>query len=923
MDAPNTNTNLKVEKVEGEERKREEVMRLRSLVATLQKAYTKEVDQDAKCSILVELAAVQRELQRHLDELGLAGVSMKKGRPMNAFTLAAHLPTKEMTPKMIADLAAAGMATPEGAAAMSSLAATGATRPLVVCWQVPPLPEAPDVPSIAQFMAGAKSYKATQPIQRSSKDPHWKKGGGKANFCTVKPVVQLTGQDSEWIALLQQMPAGEFADEVYTLLREAAAEHYVGSGPLDGWFARIKKGDEIRRPQFTLYPHEVDAVVAALPWDHAKVVALKDLTLNEAFGTIQVNPSAGAGFPRQLKKGLCMNLLMEDAAQYYALMMDKKFNEYVRQNPGEFVTEVKNKHDRYELADYGKKIRPYYNVNGGMALLYSIAMQNYSKALLGFWEDRTSCNAHGFAWNQGGGQRLYDWVVWASKQKPGVYAIGYSDDGLWVIVSPDGTVLIGDKDIAQCDQSLGCGHRPTMVRHFRDVVKDKYGPGWQQVAVSAINGIWTQLVVLYGPLTYLSEDKVHSGVVGTAEADQIGFATAFTLIRAAYDKARGTPLEKFSEAEEELKRRTGIQFKPSTWHKFVPDQEEYPWQFLGKRLVRIRGEYYPHVDLKKAIVQLITPKRNLKGDMGQKAWMERARGLGVTSLWTHPKLYDYVKAQYDRKLVSGTKPAPTLDGAETGETDVSQIMGQGVTILWPGGEKDVKFPPRSWVHSLYATPGYGKQEVTQGDGVVTTALSPAEQREPVSRALPTAADLLVGMFETERVDIWADTNDKAEDTRLALSSKLGDGQRLKPPEPTLVNPGAAQYSIPPLPEEVKRAFEKARKDARAALYLASVPSRRLRKGGRVAALEHGDFADVVFTAKGIAAAYLDAVEADAPEDFAEEEYEYAEDDYGNDRDDQAYWDRVEAAWRAKHGRRAEQPEDEPWVGDADEGLEAR
>jgi len=874
MQKPTTSNNA-------EEDRRSEVVRLRSAIKAAQQLYSRETSVEVKATVQVEMAVLQRQLQDLLNEMGLAGVKTKKGRPMTAKQAEMHLPTQEMTPAMIADLAAAGLATPEGAASLRNLAAQGPDRPLVVPWQVPQMPKAPDVPSIAQFMAECRSFKALQPVQRVEKDPHFKKGGGITNFATNKPGPQWVGQDAEWVSLLQQMGLNDFSEKVYELLKEAVAEYYVGSGPLDGWFARLKAGDAIKRPQFTLSDDEDKQVISQLPHSQARVQSLKDLTLKEAFGTIKVNATADAGFPRCAKKGMCMAELMADAAQYFDLMSAKGFNEYARKNPGEFLSVCKNKHDRYEISDIGKKIRPYFNSNGGMALLYSIVMQNYAHALLGFWEDRNSCNAHGFAWNSGGGQRLYDWVAWAAKQKPGVYAIGYSDDGLWVIVCEDGTVLISDKDIAQCDFSLGQSHRTTFVKHFRHVVGDKYGAGWNNIAQAAINNVWTQVVVLYGSLVYLSTDKVHSGGVGTAEADQIGFSTMLALIRRAYSTAKGTPLERFQVAEEEVQKRTGLRFKPSQWHEFKENQDEYPWSFLGKRIIKMRGSYYPHVDLKKCVVQLITPKRNQKGDIGQCAWLERARGLGVTSLWTHPELYEYVKTVYERKYIAGVRPKPTFDGADVGEEDLEQLLGTGVTVSWPSD----KFPERSWVQSLYAPPGTAR-EVKPGEKPIQVVLV-ANQ--------PTMEDALDEMFPEQDAHLWADRDDRALEVRGQAAGKLGDGQRVKPPELRLVNPGPQQYNAPPLPQHIKDAFNEARAKARIALRLAGVSAGRVKKGGKLQRLEQGDFQNVVFTRQGIVKAYEDAAEEDVGDDFPVEE-EWVDDQALDDERERRYWSELERAY---------------------------
>lgn len=831
-----------------------EADKLRRAIAELQRAYSKEEDVVEKQRLLVESAMLNRELAAHLKRHNLPATVQRKGRPMTEREVELHLPTQAMTPLQIAALSAAGMATPEGAAAMRDAAQAPREWPLICPWSVPALPKSPDVPGVAAMLASCKSYRCLQPVQRVEKDPNFKKGGGLKNFCTTKPTPQVIGQDSEWIALLQQMPMhNESRRAVYEALDEAVRTYYVGSGPLDGLLARVMAGDAIRRPQFQLFPHEREEVLARLPWDPERVPRLRELTLHQALGTIKINPSAGSGFPRHKKKGVVMAALLQDAAQYYELIETKQFNAYASKNPGEFLAELKNKHDRYEIADWGVKIRPYYNVNGGLAVLHSICMQNYAGALKGFWEDPNSCNAHGFSWNSGGAERLYDWVVWASKQKPGVYAIGYSDDGIWVLVGTDGKVWVSDRDIRQCDLSLGQSHRPMMVEHFRAVVGDKYGPGWVLVSQSAINGIWRLLVCMYGSIVVESVDKVHSGGVGTSEADQIGFATFVVCLRGAYDKALGTPIERFAQAEKDVEHRTGLKFKPSVWHPFEPKQETYPWTFLGKSLVRFRDTYLPYVSLAKCVAQLVTPKRNLPGQIGQCAWMERCRGLAVTSAFMHEELYAYMKATYERKFIAGQRPKPTLDGGETGEEDMDQILGTGVALTWP----DEKFPTRAWVLNLYLPP----------------RVKVGAEKAPVYAVKKTAAQMFDQLFPEQDQELWADRDQDVDEARSRVKDVLGDGQRIKPPELPLAAKPEAAYSLPALPQRVKDEYNAARRTAKA-LLKGGATGGRVRKGGKLETFLRGDFTerDVVFKRGGI--------EIQVREDAAEEAADY----WGNEED---------------------------------------
>jgi hypothetical protein len=883
-----------------EARKRLEQNRKRA--ANLARETERATDIGRKALLAQETAQLQKSLAEDMKALGLSELpstkKKSKGWGEKSSSGAILLPTQEMTVENMLTLAAAGGATQEGLAALEKAAGS---EPLVVPWVPPPFPPMPDAAAVAAFMNGAKTMTPLQAVPRSPKDPHFKKEGGLKNLATVAQPPQYVGQDAEWIAILQQIPARWASEKEYVtkVLQDAVSNYCVTSGPLEGWLLRIKAGDERPHPNFALTDAEKRAIFTVLPWDNSRTPTLKDRDLLEILKSVVTNPAASSGMPRNGKKGVVIAKMFEDAAQYYELLTKKALPAYQRQFPGEFLTLAKAKLDRYEIAEWGKKIRPYYCVNGGLGLLYSCVVQAYSKSLLGFWEDDRSCNAHGFAWNSGGGNRLYSWVNTRASKGPGLYAIGYSDDGLWVIVTEDGVTLVSDKDIAQCDASSGNAHLPQYREHLLTVLRASLNAAWEMIALAAVAAVFKQLVLLYKSLVYASDNKIHSGVPGTAEADQIVFATFYTLIRAVYGSLPKDmpPQDRFAEAEKVVTARIGLTFKPSTWTVFQPGQDSYPWTFLGKKLHRYRDQYVPVVPFEKAVVQLVTPKRNLGGLAGQRAWMERARGLAVTSLYWHPVLFAMAESAYKRKADLGVQPAPTLEGEE--ETDIAQIAGTGVLLKFP----DDSFPKWDWIMQLYTglvVPGRRAEEVV------------------VVQPVKTAADYFEEFFPAAPEDApgtpWAETGaDPEARVRASLVLPEAAAQRLPPLVLPMAKTAAEQYQLAPLPQAVKDEYNA----NRVAYYrrLSAATDRRHKgyvRGGAVERLEHGE-ATVVFTANGIKLAWETAWEEDfgeddpdavPEEDWVEPIQEETDDQWGA-RLERESEQQVEALWEKNERRRAE------------------
>lgn len=809
----------------------------------LQKAGRQHPELAVDQEYVAQMGALSRKINSIVEQMKLG----KLTKFAMADPVTARLTTsKVLTYEEMVQLTAIGNVTDQAVVALRQVqkGAEVTVRPTITVFVPPQMPKVMDIPQIAGFMAGIRTLQPLQGVQRCKKDPYFVAGGGPKNMATSIMNQNFVPQDAQWVTNLQNLPH-EFKDEraaVYEATKSAVENYYCGSGPLIGWFGRIREGKSKPHPMFTLTEAEMQAVFKVLPWAKSRATDWKTATLETILKKVKINPRANSGFPRQKSKALTFPHLIADAHEYYKLMQENKFLKYQEDNPGEFLTIVKNKLDRYMQAEWGKKIRPYYNSNGGKALLNSGAVATYSEQLEGFWENPESCNAHGFSWANGGAQRLYDWVVNHYKQSPpGVYAIGYSDDGLWVIVwvDSDGVrrVWVGDLDIKHCDMSLGNSFQPVMMRHVMAVYGKDAPQGFKNLAAGAVREIWNQVVVLYGPLVYMSRDQVHSGLPGTAEADQVGFAVYYTCMKAAVEglmkDSPGTdPREIFRVAEGLMEKKLGLTLKPYTWYEFKPNQRDYEWEFLGKRLQLRNGWYVPYVTLDKAVLQCVVPKKAMKGVEGLRAWMERARGLAVTSLWNHPVLFEAGRLQYELYQKQGLKPADELLNEDESEIQFETILGQSMTVTYP----NQNYPTLEWVLNLYeprALTAAGTAAAAHVSGFVTKR---------------TAADVFAEMYggdDYEQSGKWADASVEVEDLKAKLDVGSGkqDQLRLKPAV-TL----ESQWTPPPLPKEVKEAYNAARLQARERVHQSFKAPVKLREGGKLRGLLRTGARDIKYEA---------------------------------------------------------------------------
>lgn len=270
---------------------------------------------------------------------------------------------------------------------------------------------------------------------------------------------------------------------------------------------------------------------------------------------------------------------------------------------------------------------------------------------------------------------------------------------------------------------------------------------------------------------------------------------------------------------------------------------------MGKHLRLYKGHYIPVVSLKRAVVQCITPKKNTSGLEGQRAWMERARGLAVTSLYWHAELFELAQDQYRRMAESGIRPATTFDGELSNESDLEALGGVGTELIFP----DDSFPTRNYIVSMYMPMG------AQAPGVAAPGVE-AKPKPPIQVAKHKSAAEEFAAFYALDEDGPKDWADDVPEAAMLKEVVLRETHKIDLPPVVAVNRAAQQHDVPPLDPRVKEAYNAARRAALARMRAARVDKKLNRRGRLVKLLEDPADRTVVFTADGIKREFEEAAE---------------------------------------------------------------
>nr|UHS71755.1 MAG: RNA-dependent RNA polymerase [Permutotetraviridae sp.] len=824
----------------------------------------------------------------------------------------------------------------------------------------------PSEEQMRELFVGKPNFTPVAGIQRDPKDPHYKQGGGKENLCSVVHGTRMIKQAPDCYTRIVASSEDEFEPDMITQVRtwgEAARSWVVTNGPLLSCFQRLSAAAGVKKPVGRLYidPETIDAVCKMLPWRQEYVRNLKGQTPDQEW--VVLNLVSNSGFPWDKPKRDVLADAYTVAVEILNSIATGTVAKLIAEHPQWMLVKVMNKLDRYDSTELRAAppsgvVRQYFVYGFHWVILFSTINQNISQSMVGFWDDPKSFSAHGFAWQDGGPQKIINWIRWAVKQGPGLYGIAYSDDQLWVIVAKDGQVAILTPDIKRMDLNLVSTVGRLYFEYGKRVLGQNVDKTWEAVFKLHCRLAFDCPVILEYSIVMETTNFLHSGVPGTPEFDQVASAAYFYHLKkyvgepATLDDAKRL----LELGMKKLEGLTGLSMKP--WQLFplsgrdetvlderknvlppdtpsvgrrkaepsaVPpksvknawrEQAVYrtPWTFLGKSLMfdpMVHG-WLPCSDPVRALASILSPKSKQDGVSGVRGQMQRVRQIIAGGAFGWQQLYYGAKSWYSTVKGLGNTPADPFEPAD--QELVDRAVDLEMTLKFKGNE----FPSYFECANIYLPVG--------SKYTLATAVP---QRDSAERDITTgaklgtevisAADLVSRLFNEEQVvqpgSAWADLEPEAPRRVLDQDKGASNVSRLE-----AVPPEQMGRAPPKTAEEVAALRKKQAEKYRERVAQAYRSAREASRTG-----------DVVVSLKGralLGQKQLQAIEKIAEEADAfvdEEEHEYAidqediPDDATLDRmvEDadyaQAYYteldDRAKASGRRRYMRRQIELED--------------
>nr|UHS71773.1 MAG: RNA-dependent RNA polymerase [Permutotetraviridae sp.] len=534
------------------------------------------------------------------------------------------------------------------------------------------------------------------------------------------------GKDGEIFNHLKQINPANY-DETEMLEFAEALERSTqtigSSGSLEGVVTRLSSG-MIEAPKVTLN------VARCVRW--ANRVLKFEPVINDFRGKsvvdmidiveprLKFNLRSNAGVPyyKTISVPGVFKSGLDNATMVLNSIADGSFNALVRKRPSLLAVLLKNKQDFYEISKLRNKIRPYFVYPLHERLLYSLLQTGlkgelFTKDLYG-----PSGSAIGFSWNYGGGDRLYAWIVAQTEKGPGFYPAFYGDDQLWVVVLPGGGVYIFTPDFSHMDMSLSSSYGKIAYAMWKPAFGENLDNTWDAALRLNCTRAFNRTVVVDGALTFQFKHGLASGIPGTSKFDEVASAVVCGYLQERFALVQHTMSDIqdvvawLVEEKSVVASDFGLIFKEGTLapYPFVPDQDSYPFVFLGQKLVQVYGgklkHYVPMPDLEKMLISASTLKKSYKtGDLKARTRMAAVRSLYAQGGYHYGPLSHALQAAFESHLRRGYRPITEEDDEYTAETENSVFIYD--VKFNPG---DHSWPSRDWCVNLYLPPDDQRDE---------------------------------------------------------------------------------------------------------------------------------------------------------------------------------------------------------------------
>jgi hypothetical protein len=530
-------------------------------------------------------------------------------------------------------------------------------------------------------------------------------------------------------ATLEKLQKLRDMDE-YRRALEYASKRLYSNGTMIGMIQRMIDGSKMVDRQKDLRSWErpfLDDITAR------KLFPIKEDTpvLNYMTDVLyKFNLKADYGIPMishgvSLKKGKFVEQIVVEAAHIFASFAKGTHREYFGKNPHIMTAILKNKASVYEIDLLHTKIRPYYVFNAPLAVVYSTLMKHLTESIKNATDDIESAYMPGFSWAHGGAEKLSDIIRGAGKWKDvSSKILIYSDDHQIIFTASNGERKIFIGDVSAMDMSLTKDDITGLYNSVMAVHKDTISEAWRKVLLfQTTHALETPVLFPHSILLQLSL-FLKSGIPGTTLYGCHYMAPCCIRLRSYlqspefltdYSEKSPTQINKAYEFIYKVYKSFGMKCKNfvirDAFSRWEDTDEYYTEQIviLGQELVWARpdpslpGYWYPQPKLENLITSYIHAPQKPPDVPSYIFNAARIIGLVVSGAWCYPKLYEWMKKDFE-EILNGT----------FGELDIDRI-GKEVEVL--GGEslEDPRdellsmfkhgFPPADLVRKIYTEKG--------------------------------------------------------------------------------------------------------------------------------------------------------------------------------------------------------------------------
>lgn len=456
--------------------------------------------------------------------------------------------------------------------------------------------------------------------------------------------------------------------------------------------------------------------------------------VDELFDEITTSKVSTAGAPYWKKKPDAVVEMMHAVMPLvYEALQTGTVDELQVQEPELFLSEVRNKVDRYDPKKLSDKCRPYFSCPFHWQALFSMLSQPFTHAMRKFHEVDGCANAYGFSWANGGGKRVRDFgsgvgELGTKMGRPRFYCYGDDTDlffrkgGVLYRVSPDFRQMDGsvDRDLVEVviKYILNCYFKEGERWESPEELKETY-QFWRNVGKVWVEFATNPHFLVDGPTVYRkkSKDGLMTGVVGTTLFDTAKSALAYeAFVEQVHDFKR---FELLHEAPATKFFKTlGLTIKEGTWNP-TPVREDPAVgelfndnKFLGVQLVWEQGpeeaEPVPYLPIEDWLKLLMVP-RDDPLQFGKKAEsqlsinrrrFDRARGYLITGAFSNDAARRLCNALLNEVDPVAILMAVQADGGHGEKPEAGHVCGEEFTFPTSDG-----VPSELWCRNLYLSEG--------------------------------------------------------------------------------------------------------------------------------------------------------------------------------------------------------------------------